>query len=96
MVERDRLDADLHLAGAGRRRVGQFGQFELAVGDKVVARAWDGFGAARRSGRLAPHHQRDVLPAEAERIRNGVRHLGVARRIRHDVERDRRVRHRRN
>ena len=35
MVERHRLDAHLHLAGAGRRRVGQVGEFELAVGDQA-------------------------------------------------------------
>ena len=38
MVERDRLDADLHLAVAGRRRIGHVGQFELAVGDQLKAR----------------------------------------------------------
>src|SRR5664279_3302511 len=42
--------------------------------------------------RLAPHHQRDVLPAETERIRNGVRHLRVARLVGHHIERDGRIR----
>ena len=35
VIERDRLDADLHLAVAGRRRGGHVGKFELAVGDEL-------------------------------------------------------------
>src|SRR5664279_2509858 len=34
VVDRDRLDADLHLAFAGRRRGGHVGKFELAIGDE--------------------------------------------------------------
>src|SRR5437763_734748 len=34
MIESDRLDADLHLAGRGRRRFGHVDQFKLAVGNK--------------------------------------------------------------
>ena len=34
MVERDRGNADLHLAVAGRRRRGHVGKFELAIGDE--------------------------------------------------------------
>ena len=35
VIERDRLDADLHLAVAGRRRGRHVGKFELAVGDEA-------------------------------------------------------------
>ena len=35
VIERDRLDAHLHLAVAGRRRIGHVGEFELAVGDQA-------------------------------------------------------------
>ena len=34
MIERDRLDADLHLAGAGSERMGHLAQFELAVAEQ--------------------------------------------------------------
>src|SRR5262249_18505617 len=34
MIERDRLDADLHLAGGGRGRRGNLDAFQLAVGEK--------------------------------------------------------------
>ena len=34
MVERDRLDADLHFAFAGRRRRRRDGKFELAVAEE--------------------------------------------------------------
>src|ERR1043166_7160300 len=43
--------------------------------------------------RLAAHHQRHVLPAEAERVRERMGDLGVARLVRHHVERDRRIGH---
>ncbi len=50
-------------------------------------------GQAQPSGRFARHHQRDVLAAEAEGVRHHVAHPGVARRVRHHVERDRRIGH---
>jgi hypothetical protein len=34
VIERDRLDADLPLAVAGRRRGRHVGKFKLAIGDK--------------------------------------------------------------
>src|SRR5262249_49676225 len=46
-----------------------------------------------RSTELAAEHQRDVLAPEAEGVGEDVRHLGVARRVGHDVERNGRVGH---
>ncbi len=45
IIERDRLDAHLHLAAARRRRIGHLGQFKLAVGDQSE-RAHGGEGGA--------------------------------------------------
>ena len=65
MVERDRLDAHLHLAFAGGRRSGYISQFELAVADQLeCAHGW--VELARPSGRLKPHNQRKISPAEPE------------------------------
>ena len=65
MIERDRLDADLHLAVAGRRRSGTSASSSLRSAMSRKARM-AGVERARPLGRLAPHHQRDVLPAETE------------------------------
>ncbi len=104
VIEPDRLDADLHLAWARRRRRRDFEQFDLAVGDKRERAHRPRGGAARalvrgvlpirrRSRRLPRQHQRDILAAEAERIGDGARMRGVARHIRHHVERDRGIGH---
>src|ERR1043166_2987827 len=71
---------------------------------RIASRAASGAGffgimldlrARRADGlrRLAAHHQRHVLPAEAERVRERMGDLGVARLVRHHVERDRRIGH---
>src|SRR6516164_3498060 len=83
VVERHRADLDLHLArrrGRGRRKVGKL---ELAVRDQREC--------PHASRGLAAHHQRDVLAAEAERVRQRMTDLGIARGVRHDIERYGRV-----
>src|SRR5262245_20252396 len=47
--------------------------------------------AVGQSGRLETHHKRHVLPSEAERVRNCMAQICVARLIGHDVERNRRI-----
>ena len=94
MVQRDRLDADLHFALGGRRRIGHLDEFELAVADELELAHGSSYvlDVRRYLNRgLKTHHQRHVLSAEAERIRQGVRHARVAGLVRHDVEHDRRV-----
>src|SRR5262249_2784732 len=79
VVERHRTDLDLHLARCRGGRRGKVGKLELAVGDQREC--------PHGSGGLAAHHQRDVLAAEAERVRQRVTDLGIARGVRHDIER---------
>src|SRR5262249_21890959 len=74
-----RTDLDLHLARCRGGRRGKVGKLELAVGDQREC--------PHGSGGLAAHHQRDVLAAEAERVRQRVTDLGIARGVRHDIER---------
>ena len=84
VIERHRLDADLHLAGAGRRRRRELGEFELAVGD-------EGERAHSPSHRLPADDQRNVLAAEAERVGERVAQLDVPRHVGDHVERYRRI-----
>jgi hypothetical protein len=58
IVERHRLDANLHLARRRRCRRGEIGQVKLAVSDQREC--------PHASRGLAAHDQRDVLAAEAE------------------------------
>src|SRR6185436_2089064 len=84
MIERHRLDPDLHLARGRRGRRGDVGQLKLAIGKE---------GKCPHASRgLAAHHQRHVLSAETERIRQRMADLGIAGGVRHDIERYRRIR----
>src|SRR5262247_2685458 len=79
VIERYRPDLDLHLARRRGCRRGKVGKIELAVSDQREC--------PHGSRGLAAHHQRDVLAAEAERVRQRVTNLGISRGVRHDIER---------
>ena len=64
MVERYRLDADLHLAIARRRRRRDVGEFKFTIGNQL--QRTHGGPACPALGRLKPHHQRNILPAKSE------------------------------
>ena len=70
MIERYRLDPDLHLARGRRGRGGDVGQLKLAIGEE---------GKCPHASRgLAAHDQRHVLSAETERVRQRMADLGIA------------------
>src|SRR5262249_20183839 len=79
VIERHRSDLDLHFARCRARRRGKVSKLELAVGGQREG--------PHRSRVPAAHDQRDVLGSEAELVRQGVPNLGLARGVRHDIER---------